>query len=99
MSAPRARIMGISAVQTGQVSARSALFGPASTLPFLPMRWVDLDRPPQFNVHPRIANATTGKNEGMDRPATVNNGKPYIVVCGNICGAIELVPHANPREH
>jgi len=78
----------------GQVSARSALFGPASTLPFLPMRWMDLDRPPQFSVHPRIANATAGKNEGMDRPPTVNNCEPYIVVRGNIRGAIELVPHA-----
>jgi hypothetical protein len=61
--------------------------------PFLPMCWMDLDRPPQFNVHPRIATATAGKNEGMDRPATVNNCEPNMVP-GNIRGAIELVPHA-----
>jgi hypothetical protein len=48
--------------------------------PFLPMRGIDLDRSPQFRINPRIADATAGENEGMNRPVGVNHNEPQIAV-------------------
>jgi hypothetical protein len=69
----------------------------SSFRPFLPMRGIDLDRSPQFGINPRIADTTGGENEGMNRPADVNDSQLQIAVCRNVRERIDLVPHAASR--
>jgi hypothetical protein len=61
------------------------------------MRGIDLDRSPQSRINPRIADATAGENEGMNRPVGVNHNEPQIAVCRNVPEGIDLVPHAASR--
>jgi len=52
--------------------------------PFLPMRRIDLDRPPRFGINPRMVSPTARKDKGMNCSLGVNHCKPHIAIDRNI---------------
>ena len=77
------------------VSRRGTLF--RRFRPILPVRGMDLDRSAQSGINPGIAGAAAGKDEGMNRPAAVDDGQPHIAVGRDVRERVDLMPHAGPR--
>ena len=65
--------------------------------PILPVRGMDLDRSAQSGINPGIAGAAAGKDEGMNRPAAVDDGQPHIAVGRDVRERMDLMPQAASR--
>ena len=62
--------------------------------PILPVRGMNFDRSAQSGINPGIAGTAAGKDEGMNRPAAVDDGQPHIAVGRDVRERMDLMPHA-----
>jgi orotidine-5'-phosphate decarboxylase len=58
---------------------------------------MDFDRSVQSGINPGIASAAAGKDEGMNRPAAVDDGQTHIAVGRDVRERMDPMPHAASR--